>query len=160
MASVVATAQHESFTTSDYRYTFFNTNTRRNRVLTFSSVNMKGLVDLTSYEKATGETIWPCCAILADYLSKHFETHTHGNKVLELGCGLGVLGAICAAKIGNNNNNINTTLETSVGNNSSSSNDSSNNNNTVIKQLLPVGSPCAVIQGLERSGFFEAAVVQ
>ena len=88
------------FSNLEHSYTFFNTTVQQNRVLRFQGIDMKGLVDLTSFRKATGEAMWPCCKLLADYLSRHFQCETHGNLILELGCGLGLLGAICAAKLG------------------------------------------------------------
>ena len=102
-SSVNQVIKKKEFATVNHTYTFFNPKTQVDRTLSFCGIDMKGLVDLTLYEKATGEAIWPCCTLLADYLSQHYDVKIHGNKVLELGCGLGLLGAICAAKIGSSN---------------------------------------------------------
>ena len=88
------------FSNLEHSYTFFNTKVQASRTLRYQGIDMTGLVDLTSFRKATGEAMWPCCKLLADYLSRHFQSDTHGKLILELGCGLGLLGAICAAKLG------------------------------------------------------------
>ena len=88
------------FSNVEQPYTFFNTRVQASRTFCYQGIDMTGLVDLTSFRKATGEAMWPCCRLLADYLSCHFQVETHGNQILELGCGLGLLGAICAAKLG------------------------------------------------------------
>ena len=88
------------FSNLEHSYTFFNTKVQASRTLRYQGIDMTGLVDLTSFRRATGEAMWPCCRLLADYLSRHFQIETHGNQILELGCGLGLLGAICAAKLG------------------------------------------------------------
>ena len=83
-SSVNQVIKKKEFATVNHTYTFFNPKTQMDRTLSFCGIDMKGLVDLTLYEKATGEAIWPCCTLLADYLSQHFDVKIHGNTVLEL----------------------------------------------------------------------------
>jgi|EP00505_MAST-04D_sp_SCG-Rhode-Island_P003593 predicted nicotinamide N-methyase len=89
-----------------HSYQFHDENTDTERSLDFEGISMNNMVDLTKFEKATGEALWPCCALLVQYLQDEWKPAEEGEVVLELGCGLGVCGAICAVRIGCNDNGL------------------------------------------------------
>ena len=75
------------------------------RRLKFEGYSLKGRVDLTGIQKATGEAMWPCCALLADYLNCYevFDNKMEGQRscqILELGCGLGLAGTVASVRAG------------------------------------------------------------
>ena len=95
----------------EYKYT--GRDGTAERTLEFGGVDMKGLVDLTTFGKVTGEALWPCSGLLADHLSHDWKVKGEGAvSVLELGCGLGLCGAVCAAAIGRGANGENVVVLT------------------------------------------------
>lgn len=89
-----------------------NQDSSKTRRLNFDGYNLNGRVDLTNISKATGEAMWPCCALLADYLNESTNLKdTVSTKddsspfeeqfqILELGCGLGLAGAVASVRFG------------------------------------------------------------
>ena len=85
-------------------------NSDHKRQLKFEGYHLKGRADLTDINKATGEAMWPCCALLADYLNSPTDFNLETDKedsesperlqVLELGCGLGLAGAVASVRLG------------------------------------------------------------
>jgi hypothetical protein len=69
------------------------------RRLVFEGYSLKGVPDLTSIGKATGEALWMSGLLLADYLASDWEPETTRN-VLELGCGLGLCGTVASVRLG------------------------------------------------------------
>jgi predicted nicotinamide N-methyase len=69
------------------------------RRLSFEGYSLKGVSDLTSIGKATGEALWLSSLLLADYLANEWEPETTRN-VLELGCGLGLCGTVASIRLG------------------------------------------------------------
>jgi len=72
------------------------------RTIKFTGYCMKGLSDLTSVGAATGEALWPCSLLLADYLRDEWDPPSNTN-VLELGCGLSLCGTVASIRLGRSN---------------------------------------------------------
>ena len=112
-----------SFKLHTYTYDVKIGNNTENRKLKFDGFSLKGNVDLTHLGKATGEAMWPCCALLADYISSPTDfvcvpqmslsttvlepTTIRKNdellprlQILELGCGLGLGGTVASIRVG------------------------------------------------------------
>jgi hypothetical protein len=69
-----------------------------NRTLYFESYSLSGRSDLTCLGKATGEAMWPCAYLMADYILE--QNWTESTRLLELGCGLGLCGTLTSVLLG------------------------------------------------------------
>jgi len=78
------------------------------RILSFTGFSMAGLSDLTTIGTVTGEALWPCSLLLADYLQTEWWPQPNTN-VLELGCGLGLCGTIASLRLGSGNGTVSVT---------------------------------------------------
>jgi hypothetical protein len=71
------------------------------RTLSFTGFDMTGESDLRAIQKCTGETLWPCSRLLADYLQYDYDwKQRQQHQVLELGCGLGLCGTVASVALG------------------------------------------------------------
>jgi hypothetical protein len=98
----------------DYDHLEATATTGLARTLVFTGFDMTGQSDLRNIQKCTGETLWPCSRLLADYLQYDWKpttttastttstTTTLGipQQVLELGCGLGLCGTVASVVLG------------------------------------------------------------
>jgi hypothetical protein len=77
------------------------------RQIEFSGVSLRGRSDLTEWNLSTGNALWPCAILLADFIANDWlqldgfdEWPARPRNVLELGCGLGLVGVVASVVLG------------------------------------------------------------